>query len=76
MNVPLMDLKKQYSSIKHEILPTISDLLESTQYVLGKEVTAFEEEFAAYCGADGCCGKHRHKRAAPLAVGRWRWTWR
>jgi dTDP-4-amino-4,6-dideoxygalactose transaminase len=46
-----MDLKKQYLAIKHEILPAISDLLESTQYVLGKEVTAFEEEFAAYCGA-------------------------
>ena len=45
-----MDLKLQYAAIKHEILPAITDVLESTQLVLGKEVVAFEEEYAAFCG--------------------------
>jgi dTDP-4-amino-4,6-dideoxygalactose transaminase len=50
MDVPLMDLKRQYSAIKAEVLPAVESVLESTQYVLGTEVAAFEEEFAAYCG--------------------------
>ncbi len=50
MNVPFMDLKLQYAAIKHEILPAIAGVLESSQFVLGKEVNAFEEEFARFCG--------------------------
>ena len=50
MNVPFVDLKSQYAAIKGEILPAIADVLESAHFVLGKEVTAFEEEFAAFCG--------------------------
>ena len=51
MTVPFMDLKLQYEAIKHEILPAIADVLASSQFVLGKEVAAFEEEYAAFCGA-------------------------
>src|SRR5258708_7522866 len=50
MTVPFMDLKKQYETIKQEILPAIAKVLESSQFVLGREVALFEEEFAAYCG--------------------------
>jgi dTDP-4-amino-4,6-dideoxygalactose transaminase len=50
MNVPFMDLKLQYAAIKHEILPAIANVLESSQFVLGKEVGAFEEEFSAFSG--------------------------
>jgi dTDP-4-amino-4,6-dideoxygalactose transaminase len=49
--VPFVDLKAQYQNIKPEIDAAISSVLESGQFVLGDEVTAFEEEFAAYCGA-------------------------
>ena len=45
--VPFVDLKAQYRSIKPEIDAAISSVLESGQFVLGDEVTAFEEEFAA-----------------------------
>jgi len=51
MNVPFMDLKLQYAAIKGEILPAVADVLESAHFVLGKEVTAFEEEFSAFSGA-------------------------
>jgi len=50
--VNFVDLKKQYHSIKEEIDSAVLGVLESTQFVLGKEVAAFEEEFAAYCQAD------------------------
>lgn len=50
--VNFVDLKKQYHSIKEEIDSAVLGVLESTQFVLGKEVAAFEEEFAAYCQVD------------------------
>ena len=49
--IPFLDLKSQYHSIKQEIDEAIARVLESTQFVLGNEVAAFEEEFARYCHA-------------------------
>ena len=50
--IPFVDLKAQYLSIKDEILAAVSKVLDSTQFVLGDEVVALEQEFGAYCGAD------------------------
>jgi dTDP-4-amino-4,6-dideoxygalactose transaminase len=49
--IPLVDLKSQYHALKSEIDAAISHVLETSQFVLGSEVAAFEEEFAEYCGA-------------------------
>jgi len=49
--VPFFDLKAQYKSIKPEIDNAVLEVLESTQFVLGDKVAAFEQQFAAYCGA-------------------------
>lgn len=49
--IPFLDLKAQYRTIEDEIKPAIDRVLESTQYVLGAEVKAFEGEFADYVGA-------------------------
>lgn len=48
--IPFVDLKAQYQSIKDEVATAINKVLESAQFVLGSEVAAFEEEFAAYTG--------------------------
>jgi len=48
MNVPLLDLKAQYSIIKHEIQPVVNEVLESQRFILGPEVEAFEQEIAAF----------------------------
>ena len=48
--IPFMDLKKQYEAIRAEIEPAVLKTLASTQFVLGKEVEAFEKEFAAFSG--------------------------
>jgi dTDP-4-amino-4,6-dideoxygalactose transaminase len=50
MIVPFVDLKAQYASIKDEILSAVANVFDSGQFVLGKEVAAFEEEFANFCG--------------------------
>jgi dTDP-4-amino-4,6-dideoxygalactose transaminase len=44
-------LQAQYRSLREEIQAAISGVLESGQFTLGPEVSAFEEEFSAYCGA-------------------------
>ncbi len=49
--IRFVDLKAQYHSIKEEIDSAVLGVLESTQFVLGKEVAAFEEEFATYSQA-------------------------
>lgn len=47
-SVPLLDLKAQYATIRSEIQPAIDRVLESQYFILGPEVSALEEEVAAY----------------------------
>ncbi|BAZ83354.1 DegT/DnrJ/EryC1/StrS family aminotransferase [Sphaerospermopsis kisseleviana CS-549] len=50
--IPFVDLKAQYHSIKNEIDTAVFQALDSTQFVLGREVVALEAEFSHYCSAD------------------------
>jgi dTDP-4-amino-4,6-dideoxygalactose transaminase len=68
MNVPFVDLKQQYTAIKDEILAAVANVFESTQFVLGKEVAAFEEEFARFCGVKHCVGVNSGTSALHLAL--------
>lgn len=66
--IPFVDLKAQYHSIKDEIDEAVLAVLESTQFVLGKGVTAFEESFATYCQADHVIGVNSGTSALHLAL--------
>jgi dTDP-4-amino-4,6-dideoxygalactose transaminase len=46
MNVPFVDLKTQYLSIKDEILKEINEVLDNTAYICGKKTKKLEEDFA------------------------------
>jgi dTDP-4-amino-4,6-dideoxygalactose transaminase len=48
--VPFNDLKRQYQRIEKEILAATKRVYERGSYILGEEVSAFEKEFARYCG--------------------------
>jgi len=48
--IPLVDLRAQYLDIKADIDAAVLRVLDSTQFVLGPEVEAFEHEFAADSG--------------------------
>jgi hypothetical protein len=50
MEVPLVNLKRLYHSIKGEIDEAVERVLKSGQYILGEEVSSFEEEFSSYIG--------------------------
>lgn len=56
MKVPLLDLKRQYYSIKDRIDQAVKDVLEKTQFILGPQVKKFEENVAKYCGAKYAVG--------------------
>jgi dTDP-4-amino-4,6-dideoxygalactose transaminase len=68
MKIPYLDLKAQYRSIKPEIDSAISKVLESSEFVLGSEVAAFEREFAAYCGTSECIALNSGTSALHLAL--------
>ncbi|MBN7795248.1 DegT/DnrJ/EryC1/StrS family aminotransferase [Parahaliea mediterranea] len=66
--IPFLDLKAQYESIKDEIMPAVSETLASTQWILGDQVTAFENEFAQYCSAGIGVGVNSGTSALHLAL--------
>ncbi len=68
MNIPMTDLKIQYKSIKNEIDPVISNVLESGRFILGQEVEAFEQEMAAYFGIKNAVGVASGTDALLLAL--------
>ena len=50
MNIPLIDLKAQYKSISEDLDRVTKEVLSSAGYIMGKNVTEFEKEFAEYVG--------------------------
>lgn len=56
MNIPFVDLKAQYHSIAEDVNRAITDVLENTDFILGRAVDEFEADFAAYCEADYAIG--------------------
>jgi dTDP-4-amino-4,6-dideoxygalactose transaminase len=76
MNIPMVDLKTQYETLKDEIEKGFREVLENTQFILGPNVRALEEEVAAYCKvkhaiavASGTDALHLALRAAGIGEG-------
>jgi dTDP-4-amino-4,6-dideoxygalactose transaminase len=53
---PMIDLKKQYLGIKDEVLSMMNDVLESSQYILGRKGAELEERVRAYHGMNEAIG--------------------
>lgn len=56
MNIPMVDLKSQYRALKQEIDTALIDALFATQFILGPNVQAFEQEAADYLGVKHAVG--------------------
>jgi len=67
-SIPLVDLKAQYRLIQSDIDQAIQRVLENTSFIMGQEVTVFEEAFADYCGARHCIGLNSCTGALELAL--------
>lgn len=56
MNIPFLDLKANYNSIKSEVDAAIQNVLDNTAYILGASVQNFEKDFAAAQQVKYCLG--------------------
>ncbi len=68
MNVPFLDLKAQYNSIKAEIDGAIKEIVDSCAFVLGKSVEDFEKNFAKFCNTKYAVGVNSGTAALHLAL--------
>lgn len=54
--IPFLNLKEINSQYVDELKAALCRVIDSGWYILGEEVTAFEQEFAEYCGVKNCIG--------------------
>lgn len=54
--IPFLDLKGINAQYRAELIEICTKVIDSGWYIHGNECNAFEEEFAAYCGAKHCIG--------------------
>jgi len=56
LEVPLLDLKKQYANIREEVLTATEEIFDSQRFILGPKVEELEERIAGYCQCDYAVG--------------------
>jgi len=66
--VPMVDLKKQFQGIKEEALNVVTEILESSQYILGQKVSEFERKVANYHGVREAIGVASGTDAIHLSI--------
>lgn len=54
--IPIMNVQRQYESIRQKLDEAVLEVLHSGQYILGKKVEEFEQSFADYCNTKFAVG--------------------
>jgi dTDP-4-amino-4,6-dideoxygalactose transaminase len=67
-DIPLVDLKTQYATIRDEVRQAIDEVLDSMQLTIGPNVRAFDKEWAEYCGTAHAIGVGSGTDALQLAI--------
>jgi dTDP-4-amino-4,6-dideoxygalactose transaminase len=67
-DIPLVDLKSQYATIRDEVRQAIDEVLDSMQLTIGPNVRAFDKEWAEYCGTAHSIGVGSGTDALQLAI--------
>lgn len=68
MSVPFVDLAAQYQSIQAEVDEAMHGVLRRTDFILGKELELFEQEYAEYCEAKFAVGVDSGMSALALTL--------
>ncbi|MBN1860266.1 MAG: DegT/DnrJ/EryC1/StrS family aminotransferase [Candidatus Thermoplasmatota archaeon] len=68
MNIPLVDLKANYHSIKKEIDTAIQEVLDTNSFIMGPFVKKFEGDFARFCQVKHAVGCANGTAALHLAL--------
>lgn len=71
MKIPFLDLQETYLELQSELDAAYRRVMNSGWYILGSEVAAFEEEFAAYCNVKHCIGVGNGLDALHLVLRAW-----
>jgi dTDP-3-amino-3,4,6-trideoxy-alpha-D-glucose transaminase len=66
--VPLFDTSSALEPLHDELRAAVTRVLDSERFILGPEVEAFEQEFAAYCGARWAVGVANGTDALTIAL--------
>ena len=66
--IPILDLKKQIALIREEIDAAIKEVIDSANFILGKQVQDFESAVCAYCGVQFAVGVSNGTDAIKLAL--------
>jgi dTDP-3-amino-3,4,6-trideoxy-alpha-D-glucose transaminase len=69
--IPFLDMKSAYAELKSELDAAYARVMASGWFVLGKEVEAFEAEYAAFCGTRHCVGLANGLEALELCLRAW-----
>ena len=70
--IPFLDLKKINAQYQQELKDACSRVIESGWYIMGKELEAFEVEFAEYCGTTFAIGVANGLDALTLTLRAWK----
>jgi len=68
MNIPFLNIKSTYLELKVEIDDAYQRVMNSSWFILGHEVEAFEAEFAHYCEVKHCIGVGNGLEAIHLSL--------
>ena len=68
MQIPFLDLLRQQQEIDTEVKAAVTRVLDSGNFILGREVAAFETEWASYCGVRAAAGVANGTDALTLAL--------
>ena len=68
MKVPFLDFVRPYEELKEQLDEAYFRFMRSAWYILGKEVEAFEAEYADFCGVKYCVGVGNGLEALHLAL--------
>ena len=56
MNIPFLDLKQINNVHKQELTEAFNRVLQSGWFIMGEELSLFEQKFADYCGVQHAIG--------------------
>ncbi|MBN2303693.1 MAG: DegT/DnrJ/EryC1/StrS family aminotransferase [Anaerolineae bacterium] len=68
MNVNFVDLRAQDAPIRDKLDQAVAAVLDKGNFILGEDVTQFEEEFAAFCGTSYAVGVNSGLSALQLTL--------
>ncbi len=56
MKVPLLDLRPPLEELRDEIIEAVTQVIDSTRYIMGPEIDSLEKKIAEYCGTVDAVG--------------------